>query len=88
MNAKRLIAIGAVAICLMVLLLPDQRTEANLRGVFEERGLELISIEPSSGCYRVGSYRYAVRSPSGEIEHGLLCINKSLRVFEMRKLPD
>ncbi len=88
MNVSRLSAIAAVSVCLTVLMLPDQRSDAALRGVFAERGLELISIAPSTGCYRVGSYRYVVRNQSGKIESGLLCINKSLHVFEMRRRPN
>jgi hypothetical protein len=87
MDFKKLTVFGAVSICLAVLLMPDQRTDANLRKLFADRGMELVSIAPASGCYRVGSYRYEVRDRSGKIEHGLLCVNKSLHVLEMRRLP-
>jgi hypothetical protein len=80
---KKIWAIPSVAICLFVLALPDQRNFENFRILFKDKGMQLISIEPSSGCYRVGSYRYTARDKSGKIERGLVCVNKSMRLFDM-----
>jgi hypothetical protein len=75
-----LLPLGA---CIYVLLLPDERTPENFRALFADKGMQLISIEPSAGCYRVSSWRYVVRDKSGKVERGLLCVNKSLHVFGM-----
>lgn len=84
MDLGKLIGFLAVAVCLIVLVLPDQRDEENFRRLFSENGMELLSIEPSSGCYRVGSYRYEARNQSGNIERGHLCVNKSMQVLEWK----
>jgi hypothetical protein len=88
MNAAKQITIGSVAICALALAWPDERTDENLREVFAQRGMTLISITPATGCYRVGSYHYVAHNRSGVTERGRLCINKTLHVFELKRLPD
>ena len=74
-----MIVLTSVGVCLLVLLLPDQRTTGNLQPYFAEKGFELLSHEPAgTGCNRMGGVRVAARAASGEIRRGLLCINKSM----------
>jgi hypothetical protein len=80
-------AILPICACVFVWLLPDERTPANFNALFHEKGLQLISIEPSTGCYRVSGYRYAARDKAGRVERGLLCVNKSMHVFGMTPSP-
>ena len=73
--------------CLYVWALPDERTPAGFKSLFAERGMQLISIETSEGCYRSAAYRYAARNQTGKVQRGLLCVNKSLRVFRLTSEP-
>ena len=59
-DARKLIGLAIIPVCLPVLILPHKRTDANLCLVFGEHGLKLISIKSASGCDRVGANRYSV----------------------------
>jgi hypothetical protein len=76
---------GLLPLCagLYVWLSPDERTPEALRALFHERGMELIRVEESTGCYRIDSFRYVARKRDGTVEQGLLCVNKMMRVTRL-----
>lgn len=88
MQFKKLVWLLPLCVALVVFLLPDKRNDENFRQLFADKGMVLLSIEPSTGCYRVGSYHYVARDRPGRLERGRLCVNKSMQIFEMSPVSD